>query len=116
MTQVNQNIQNEGQDNLSMTIDPNNENYSMTVDQNTMTDDDQMKIDPTSMNKDQNYNCHLGDEVIWESSLPKECAHGTEDENNSAINHGEFRSMMDHNDGKKWNISPEMHSGNLNYI
>ena len=28
MTQVNQNVQNEGQDNLSMTIDPNNENYS----------------------------------------------------------------------------------------
>lgn len=52
MTQVNQNLQNEGQDNLSMTIDPNNENYSMTIDQNAMTDDDQMTIDLTSMNQD----------------------------------------------------------------
>ena len=55
----------------------------------------------------------MGDEVIWEASLPEECAHRTEDENNSTINHEEFRSMMDHND-EKWNISPEMHSGNLN--
>ena len=101
MTQVNQNIPNEGQDNSSMTIDPNNENYSMTIDQNAMTDDDQMTIDMTSMNQDRNYNCHLGDEVIQEASLPKESAHRTEDENNSNINHEEFRSMMDHNDGKK---------------
>ena len=86
----------------------------MTIDQNAMTDDDQMTTDPTSMNQDQNYNCHLGGEVIQEASLPEECAHGTEDENNSTINHEEFRSMMDHNDGKKWNISPEMDSGNLN--
>ena len=82
-----------------MTIYPNNENYLKTIDQIAMTNDDQMTIDLTSMNQDRNCNCHLGDGVIQEASLPKECAHRTEDENNSTINHEEFRSMMDHNDG-----------------